>query len=317
MPRHTSYTTQSAKDFLLKYGYTTPNNYHYTNMNSKIRLYDLVNERYVNLSINQVKYRTHRATTKRPEFDSEGLNRIMNIDFQPGNISFEDRTFNNNPATLQYINTIVPKSEVDQLKDSIKQQLPNTVKQIKRALNNNSITVVYVPQDDSIAEISTKQSILLALQILKKDILSKNVNVILNSTDGDINQIRQRRFYLNENSINLLNEALFQDNIPDINDSNAEILTSYYIKNISSIVFEVTPRVRANRSNPGFFPFINVSNINLERYGIYRHMNGVNLNESCLITAIRESKQLDEQEFNRLQHFIRTRTFLLEQLPLI
>ena len=67
----------------------------------------------------------------------------------------------------------------------------------------------------------------------------------------------------------------------------------------------------------GFFPFINKSNINLEQYGIYSDINDVDLSESCLITAIKQSQQLSSEEIERLKHFIKTRTFLLENLPQI
>ena len=332
MPRAKRFFTSEAKQFLLNYGYTTPPDYRYTNMNDKIRLYDLVNECYVTMSLNQVDYRVNRATFRRPTFDSEGLDRVLNIDFQPGRIALdkaarkemydilndvqsqpgrvrdEDKFLASNPATLHYINHSVPRSEVEELKQSIKQQLPSTVRQLKYALNNNATTVVDVHSNQD----AIKQSVLLSIQILKPMILSKNVTVYLTSVDGT-----QKRFYLNENSLNLLNEALFQDNIPDVNDSNTEVLTSYYIKDLASIVFEVTPKVRANRMNPGFFPFINKSPINLERYGIYNDIDSKQLTESCLITAIRESNVLSNEEFSRLQHFVKTRTFLLEQLPLI
>jgi len=66
MPRRRYYTTTTAKDFLLRYGYDVPNDFAYNNLNEKVRLYDLVNEQYVNLSINQVEYRV-RVRSTHPE----------------------------------------------------------------------------------------------------------------------------------------------------------------------------------------------------------------------------------------------------------
>ena len=43
----------------------------------------------------------------------------------------------------------------------------------------------------------------------------------------------------------------------------------------------------------------------------------MNINESCLITAIKQSKVLSNEEIERLKCFTRTRTYLLEQLPMI
>ena len=215
MPRP-KFNTESAKAHLLKYGYTTPDNYNYTNMNNKIRLYDLANERFVNLSLKQVIYRTEQAPTRRPEFDSNGIERLMNIDFQPGRVAIDedtrrqmyniindvqeqpgrvrndDRFLENNPATLQYINTVVPNNEVDELKTLIKQQLPTTVKTLKLAINHNNTTIFDVPENDTLNETALKQSLLLSIQILKKQLLSKNVNISLTSRDG-----KQKRFFLN------------------------------------------------------------------------------------------------------------------------
>ena len=348
------FNTNSAKAYLLKYGYTVPDNYNYTNMNNKIRLYDLANERFVHLSLKQVVYRTEEATTRRPEFDSNGIERLMNIDFQPGRVAIdentrremfniindvqeqpgrvrnEDRFFENNPATLQYINSSIPKNEVEELKLKIKQQLPKTVKAIKQALNNNSTIVFDVPENDTLNETALKQSLLIAIQILKKQLLAKNVNIYLTSRDG-----KQKRFFLNEHSIGLLNQALFMDNIGNVNDSNTEILSSYYVKNLATITVEISNKKNVNRTNAGFFPFFNKSILNLEKYGIYSNVRNVNINDSCrartmsnqqswlmrrqscLITAIKQSKVFNDEEINRLKAFIRTRTFLIEQLPMI
>ena len=308
------FDTTSAKDYLLRFGYSVPDNFRYHNMNDKIRMYDLANERTVQLSMKQVIYRTEEAPTRRPEYDSLGIERLMNIDFQPGRIAVdsEDRLLRNNPATLQFINSNVPNNQVDELKRIIKQQLPNTVRTLRQAINGNGTTVFEVPDEDELENTALKQSILLSIQILKKELLAKNVNIYLTSRDGN-----QKRFYLNENSIDLLNQALFMNNIPEVNDSNTEILRSYYHTNLATITFEISNQTRVHRNNAGFFPFINKTSIDLTKYGIYNSLSNVNINESCLITAIKQSKVLSNEEIERLKCFTRTRTYLLEQLPMI
>jgi len=336
------FNTQSAKDYLLKYGYTVNDKFHYTNMIDKIRVYDLANEKYLNLSMKQIIYRTEQASVKRPEYDTFTLQRLMNIDFQPGRIQLDKQTrqemfdiindvqspyndvrvaldsetrfWNNNPATLEYINTRVEKNEQEQLKAAIKKQLPNTVKAFKKAIDSDGIIVLEAPDpDDFIATEAFKQAFQLSTQILKKNYLGKkNVDISLTSVEGD-----QKRCYLNEHTINLLNESLFMDDNRDINDTNHEVMRAYRIKRLATITIEVSPLRRQNRIDAGFFPYINVSNIDLTKYGIYSSVKEVNLTESCLITAIRNSKVLTDDEMNRLQHFVKTRTYLLEELPLI
>ncbi|MBP5408244.1 MAG: hypothetical protein J6Y42_03815, partial [Bacilli bacterium] len=203
----TRFNTQSAKDYMLKYGYTVSDKFHYTNMLDKIRMYDVINEKYVNQSMKTLIYHTEQATNKRPEFDTEGLQRIMNIDYQPGRIQLdsetrkemfdiindvqtqpgrvrdEDRFLNNNEATLQYINTRIDKNEQEQLKAAIKKQLPNTVKAFKKAIDTNGIIVLDAPDsDDVLATEAFEQAFQLSTQILKKHYLGKkNISIILTS----------------------------------------------------------------------------------------------------------------------------------------
>ncbi|MBR4634380.1 hypothetical protein IKO50_05575, partial [bacterium] len=152
------FDTTSAKDYLLRFGYSVPDNFRYHNMNDKIRMYDLANERTVQLSMKQVIYRTEEAPTRRPEYDSLGIERLMNIDFQPGRIAVdsEDRLLRNNPATLQFINSNVPNNQVDELKRIIKQQLPNTVRTLRQAINGNGTTVFEVPDEDELENTALK-----------------------------------------------------------------------------------------------------------------------------------------------------------------
>ena len=378
MPRH-RFNNQTAKDYLLRYGYTMDPNFTYTNMNTRFRVYDLINERYQNYSMRQILYRTERATTRGPGFDSEGLNHICNIDFQPGHSSLDKQTrqemydfinsiesqpgrteldkqtrknmydfinsieaqqtshvqldkktqyerfkretdeiLNYNPESREYINNKYHNNEKDanHIKAAIKKQLPNIKKQLQKALNNNETIIFDAPKDSGINKDTFRQSIILALQMLQKERLTKNVDILLTSRDGT-----QKPFYLKEATIPLLNQALFTDNIPDANDSNTEILNSYLnsylVKDLATITFEISPQKQLNRKSAGFFPFINKSNINLEQYGIYSNINDVDLSESCLITAIKQSHQLSSEEIERLKHFIKTRTYLLENLPQI
>jgi len=101
MPR---YTTESAKRFLEEYGYTVPDNFEYHSKNEKIRgLIDTYTGQKVNLSLNQIEYRTFKATNRRPKYTKPNeLNPIGNPKKKlpgkdPEGIPNINKPFENNP----------------------------------------------------------------------------------------------------------------------------------------------------------------------------------------------------------------------------
>ena len=85
MPKQNKYNSETAKQFLLRYGYEVKDpHYVYHNLTEKINLRDIYNEKDVRLSMGQVERQVYKAATKRPEFNNP--NDIMNIDYQPGRV---------------------------------------------------------------------------------------------------------------------------------------------------------------------------------------------------------------------------------------
>lgn len=330
------YTTDEAKEFLKQYGYTAPENFEFKNMNQKIRLYDVYNEQKVSLSMKQVEYYATKAATKRPKYTKpEQLNDIMNIDYQPGKIALshderkqmydilndiqtqpstqpqqqtqQERIFKNVPEAFDYINYYIPTSERQNVINQIKSMVPKLIRDIKAKMSHNQSLIEPISPAN---QESAKNALLITLKMMKKDLLKVNCSITLTSTDG-----KQKKFYFNENSLNLLESALFHHDVPNPHDSNEEIVNQYFIKDLAQIQFDFAPLKENERKTAGFFPFINYSTIDLSDFGIYGKDDKRRLNESCLILAIRQSGVLNEQEMKRLKHFIKTRTFLIEQLP--
>ena len=346
MPKSKKYTTKKAKRFLLNYGYIVPDNFTYETLNERINgLYDVYNDKKVNLSIAQIERQVYKATNKRPKNkDPEGIERLMNIDFQPGRIQIDhderqqmynflndidfqptirqqydhdERIYQQIPETMQYIDYYIPVDQREDVKNKIKQKVPAFIKDIKKALkkvkpgdNDPTLLIEHVNPHDPNEQEALKNALLLSLKKLRNDLLKLNCNIILTSSDG-----HQKKFYFNENSLDLLESALFHHDIPVPGDTNEEIISLYFLNDIASVTFEFTPFKNGNRTNPGFFPFINLSTIDLSDFGIYGKDDNRRYTESCLILAIRQSGVLNEEEMKRLQHFVKTRTFLLEQLP--
>ena len=222
MPRTKKYTTDEAKKFLNEYGYTTPDNFEFKNMNKKMRLYDVYNEHQVSLSMKQVEYYVNQAPTKRPLYTKpEIMNDIMNIGYQPGRIQLsqddrqrmynilnniqeqpaaqqaqqtqEERLFRNVPEAFDYINYYVPTNERQNVFKQIKAIVPKLIKDIKLKMNRLESLIDPV---DSYNQDAIKNALLITLKIMKKDLLKVNCWITLTSTEG-----KQKRIYFNENSL--------------------------------------------------------------------------------------------------------------------
>ena len=57
----------------------------------------------------------------------------------------------------------------------------------------------------------------------------------------------------------------------------------------------------------GYFPYLNKSCLNLERYGIYKELNEDNYKDNCLVHALIMSGAMSEEELNTLRSMINTR----------
>ena len=57
----------------------------------------------------------------------------------------------------------------------------------------------------------------------------------------------------------------------------------------------------------GFFAYVSLIPVNLERFGIYSEINKKNYKDNCFVQACIESKVLDSTEIDSLRSFIRTR----------
>lgn len=90
-----------------------------------------------------------------------------------------------------------------------------------------------------------------------------------------------------------------------IKDSTNDILD--VILSASAIHIDFVQRQAGRRILGGFFPFINKSDIDLRRYGIFSNVDDSEINDSCLIQAFRYSGILSDDELKMLISFTKTR----------
>ena len=248
MPKR--YDTKKAIDFLYKHGYRiTKPNWHYQTMTKDIPLFDLINNKPISLSLNAVEKLVSKKRNPRLEYNPADLDKLYPIE--------------------------QPKQESKQ--PSYDKLRHDYVKQLKQACDKN-LTVIFDVADNARA---AKDQLVDAIDYLRPQLLKHSVLILLTSKNGD-----QKYFHLTEYTFDLIDAALFNDDIPDIHDSNTEILYHFYVKELATITFEIQPPKKPSRHAPGFFPFVNKSGIDLTEYGIYSEAdNPMLFKESCLITV--------------------------------
>ena len=83
----------------------------------------------------------------------------------------------------------------------------------------------------------------------------------------------------------------------DVGDSSDVLLNN--ICDVKNIYLDFIEKTDAGVNAPGFFPFLNKSDLDLTAYGIYNDEKDIK-NESCLLTAIRSSGLLNDNQMNLL-----------------
>ena len=116
--------------------------------------------------------------------------------------------------------------------------------------------------------------------------------------------------HVNQNTIDVL-EYLLEYNDFNLSDSNDVFV--FNINDYKQITFEFIDFKKGKRITAAFFPYYNISDIDLSSYGIY-HKDEYPKPEPCLITAFRSSGILDENEMNLLTSFIKTKSVPREEL---
>ena len=76
---------------------------------------------------------------------------------------------------------------------------------------------------------------------------------------------------------------------------------------ITKIDIDFVPLTKGHRKIAGFFPYINESDIDLSRFGIYKNLDESDINESCLYKAFESAKILNSDELALLHRSIITR----------
>ncbi len=282
-------TTKQIKDLFSKYGYIVPDGFVYTNNKQKIRVYDEQNDVYENMNVQQLKYRTTRAATiRQPYFDPN----IMNINI---NDNVDVRSNDSFDRWCSQRN-----EEFNDLDDEYKHSAFNYYRDVMPIIAQKQNTTLNFDQNENV--IPQVYGLIEAL----KTINYGKYDIRLTITDIN-NSISYA--HANENTINFLFNSFYD--YQDVGDSSEILLNN--ICDVKNIHLDFIEKTNAGVQAPGFFPFINKSELDLTMYGIYNDEKDIK-NESCLLTAIRSSGLLNENQLELLHSMLRTRNVMKTDL---
>ena len=115
---------------------------------------------------------------------------------------------------------------------------------------------------------------------------------------------------------NLIEELEGRAEIPNtgFTSSDQDVMLSLLGANKWTLKWE--DRTIADDVN-GYFPYLNKSCLNLERYGIYKELKEENYSDNCLIHALKMSGLMSEEELNTLRSMMNTRYIKNKHLKFI
>lgn len=282
MPRRNN--QQKIIDELEKYGYSVYDNFEYKNNTTKIKLFDEQNNKKIYLSLKQIRYRQKHG---RSEYDFN-ISRIKPTqDFQQQLSSFD--RFNNKQDDVFKNKSLNYRRNV----------FNETNKIIKTLMKKRSFDL-RVGNDEIL------NALIFAMKMSGGKI-NMNVRMTIIDENGHLEYA-----YLNQNTIDLLTDGYLNKHEYEVTDSMSVILDKFL--NIDKIHFEFVPFAPGHRINPGLFPFLNKSDIDLSNFGIFKNINENDINESCLYQTFKASNIFNEDQLKLLKSMIKTRTVPKTQL---
>ena len=280
-----------------EYGYRVPENFNYVNNITHIRVYDEYNNCYENITYKMLTYRINHGRPSRNDTESqEFITQLMNM-----------------PLSQE-----TPRTDKNQNINSL----------VKKLLKEKTFILNFENNEPGSKEhINALYTLLNALKIAAPKI-DKDIRMTIETKYNEISYA-----HVNQNTIDVL-EYLLEYNDFNLSDSNDVLV--FNINDYKQITFEFIDFKKGKRITAAFFPYYNISDIDLSSYGIYHKDEWANgpkdlrdansvcnpkgkvpkpLNpESCLITAFRSSGILDENEMNLLTSFIKTKSVPREEL---
>ena len=280
MPRRLN--AEDVKNLFIQAGFIPDNDFQYRNNKHKYRVFDILNNKYVNITLQTLKYNIRVG--KRPLWE------------EPPMLANED------PEYLNGLERFAQR--IPELPPEVQQQTFNEHQQIIRNIQRKHNFTYLFDQIDPEIRHNQMRGLIMALQdALPRVFPTHNIRLKLTTTNG-----LERYFHINPTSLDDL-WAIFSPADPDFTVEDSAGNFALNDDDYAQIDFEFKEPRHARQVAAGFYPFVNVSNQDLSRYGIYREDEIEKAIEPCLITAFRSSNILSTDEMNQLTEMINTRVF--------
>ena len=266
-----------------KYGFTIEPNQTYVNAKTKMKVFDEMENKNISLSHQQLKYRISKG---RPEFDFHPMRIMYDENYTSEKLSSFERFVRNQPNIANNL------SEKEQL-----QAFNYYQKYMKMLKNGKNFTLNF---ED---EYSPKYYALTAALKVAGPTLPEGIRLTLYDNEHD----EPIYVYLNSNVVDNFEELSHEKSDIDRHFSEDNYVES--LQNLQSLTFDFSHiKQTGRRRNVGFFPYINKSDINLEKYGIFNTYDEKNYVDNCLVYALDKSGMFDTNSINLLRSFVNTRT---------
>ena len=281
MPRRLA--TDFVKARFEKYGYTLPPDFRHRNTTTKYRVFDEQLQRYVMMNYQNLQYRIRSG---RAEYEPP---------FEFYDMAIDDKEPPLNDSFDRWLNT---------KEGNITTYTANEQRAIFNYMNEY-ITLLMKRKDFTInIEPSTRQQemhgFLEAVKIAAPKLGRYDIRLTM------IDEYEHIEYaHLTPNTLNYFDDLFNKPNFEDVKTSMNDYKDSLF--NLVELRVEFKKIKEGTRKVVGFFPFINVSNIDLTSYGIFNDINDERINVPCLVQSLEASHKLTDDELNMLKSCIKTR----------
>ena len=276
-----------------RYGYSLPPDFIHRNNHTKYRVFDEQLQRYVMMTYKTLQYRirTGRAEYEQPfEFydmavddnepaPNDSFNRWLKV--RDGNI----KTYTNTRQRAVF--------------DSMNEY-------VKLLMKRKDFVIRCVDADRQ----QVMHGFIEAVKIAAPKLGRYDIRLTLIDEQGHIEYA-----HLTPNTLNYFNDLFNKPNFEDVKTSMNDYKDSLF--NLVELRVEFKEVKQGKRKVVGFFPFINASDVDLSRYGIFNDINDAThfdqranerINESCLVQSLEASHKLTDDEVRMLKSSIKTRS---------
>ena len=283
MPRRLQ--TDFVKQQFEKYGYTLPPDFQHRNTTTKYRVYDEQLQRYVMMNYQNLRYRIRSG---RSEYEPP---------FEFYDMTIDDNEPTNHDSFNRWLNSHDANGNISSYTTDEQQTIFNNMNDyIKLLMKHKDFTI----NVDSSNKQHVMHGFIEAVKIAAPKLGKYDIRLTMIDDYGHIEYA-----HLSPNTLNYFDDLFNNPNFDDVKTSMNDYKDSLF--NLAELRVEFVKIKEGKRKIVGFFPFINVSDIDLSAYGIFTNILDERINESCLIQSLEASHQLTSDEINMLKSSIKTR----------